>query len=380
MSTKIEVLSSPSAQTVSTSGQHATVDLQFSLHRKQGVMVPLGIPNVKNQPSDPYFHFNYSIIQQAATTLIFEVRNVTGQLYYQSTIAQAYLQPGHYRLLWDGFDLADTFDSRCFNHKPLKASLIVSGPQGSKTHSVFLTTRYQVVSWLDLLISRSQKRINITLRTNFKDGGAAAVHHQDLPTDDGRTKSFEELLLLAQDGLQYYWSRNQGHPVGKNIVLADGNAYEVFVEAINTPVYAIKTPKIVYQSNARLRRSRNWELSRILFYNTGNLRHAKKWYTKKEAQANADYKLIAAHEIGHEILLAYGGHIYSKSHKGSSTILTQRPLGNYLYPAHGEIDLMLYYASYPKQPVLIDIHQRTIASETDVKSLIWLAQIAYQLV
>jgi hypothetical protein len=380
MSTKIEVLSLPSVPRATGSSQQAAFELRFSLHRKQGLMVPLGIPNAKNQPSNPYFHFNYSITHQAATALTFEVRNVTGQLYYQTTIEQAYLQPGDYHLLWDGFDTTDTFDSRCFNHKPLQASLIASGPQGSKTLSVFLTTHYQLVPWLELLISRSQKRIDITLRTNFKDGGAAAVRQQDLPAYTVRTKSYEQLLQLAQEGLHYYWSRNPGHPVGKNIVLTNGDAYEVFVEAINTPVNAIKTPKIVYQSNARLRRSRNWELSRILFYNTGKLRHAGKWHVKKETQADADYKLIAAHEIGHEILLAYGGHLYSKSHKGSSTMITQRPLGNYLFPAQGEIDLMLYYASHPKQPVPIDIHQRTIASETDVKSLIWLAQIAYQLI
>ena len=52
-----------------------------------------------------------------------------------------------------------------------------------------------------------------------------------------------------------------------------------------------------------------------------------KWYYKAPEKADADFKLIAAHEIGHEILLAYGGHLYSKTHKGSSTLLTQQPLG-----------------------------------------------------
>jgi hypothetical protein len=361
-----------------TSGQ-ATTHFTFSLAHKHGVMVPLGVPNAKNQPSNPYFQFNYSIAHQPETALIFEVRNSNGKLYYSLNIDQAFMAPGEYLLLWDGFDSTDTFDSRCFDHNPLQASLTAIEPEGRKTLSVFIAAHYQVVPWLDVIISLPKKRIEITLRTHFTDGGAAVVSRLPTPDHSARLKSFEQLLSLAQEGLRYYWSRNDNHPVGKNIILPDGNAYEVFVDAVNTSSQAIKTPKIVYQSNARLRRSRNWEFSRLLFYNVGQLRRAGKWHEKAEAQANAGFKLIAAHEIGHEILLAYGGHIYSKTHKGSSTLLTQRPLGNYHLPATGEIDLMRYYVTQPEKPGA-HLYNRSVASEADVRSLIWLAQIAYQLV
>lgn len=379
MSAKIEVLPTLSQKPEIVPGQFAAPHFSFSLVQKQGVMVPFGVPDAKNHPSNPFFSFNYSIGQQPATTLLFEVRDANGQLHYSLNIPASYSAPGDYSLLWDGFDNDETFDSRRFDHKPLQASLTAVWPESRKTLVIFFATRYQVVPWLDVIISRPSKRIDVILRTRFKDGGSAkasrhAPHHGD------RLKTFEALLSLAQEGVRYHWSRNKSHPVGKNVVLPDGNAYEVFVEAVNSSSQAIKTPHIVYQSNARSRRSRNWELSRRLFYNVGLLRRAGKWYEKSSIQADADFKQIAAHEIGHEILLAYGGHIYSKTHKGSSTLITQRPLGNYVLPTTGEIDLMLYYVTQPVQPVPSDFHKRNIASQRDVRSLIWLAQIAYQLV
>ena len=380
MPAKIEVLSSPSSNMANVPGHHATFDIRFSLFRKQDVMVPLGVPSAKNKPSNPYFQFKYSIQHQCASAMRFELSDVRAKLFFQMEVAPAFLEPGDYLLSWDGFDASQIFDSQRFTSEPLKASLIAEGPDGRKVVSIVFSARYHIVPWLDVRISQANKWIDVTLRTDFRDGGAGAVSRQDVPDTATRSKSFPSLLQLAKEGISYYWSRNHNHPAGKNIVLADGSVYEVLVETVNTTSQAIKSPKIVYQTNARSRRSRNWELSRILFYNTGLLERAKRWYEKTESQAEADYKQVAAHEIGHEILLAYGGHIYSKSHKGSSTVITQRPLGNYLYPPAGEIDLMLYYATDPQHPFPVDFYSRNIASETDVRSLLWLAQISYQLV
>jgi len=380
MPTIIEMLPSAPSNKATVAGRPAAFDIRFSLFRKHGVMVPLGVPSAKNKPTNPYFQFKYSIQHQRATSIMFALRDVNGKLSFQMEVPQPYLEPGDYLLSWDGFDSSGVFDSQLFNSAPLKASLIAVGPDGTKVVSLFFAARYHVVPWLDVRISQATKSIDITLRTNFNDGGEGAISRQDLPETAVRPKSFETLLQLAKEGINYYWSRNNKHPAGKNIVLPDGSFYEVFVETVNTPSQAIKSPKIVYQTNARSRRSRNWELSRILFYNTGNLLRAGRWYQKTESQAEADFKQVAAHEIGHEILLAYGGHRYSKSHKGSSTVITQRPLGNYLYPPTGEIDLMLYYATDPQHPFPVDYYSRNIASETDVRSLLWLAQISYQLV
>ena len=82
-----------------------------------------------------------------------------------------------------------------------------------------------------------------------------------------------------------------------------------------------------------------------------------------------DFKMTSAHEIGHEILVAFGGHAYSKRHKGSSTLITQEVLPSEPpFPKIGEIDLMKYYKNYYDIP-------RTIASEIDVLGLLWLTKI-----
>jgi hypothetical protein len=130
-------------------------------------------------------------------------------------------------------------------------------------------------------------------------------------------------------------------------------------------------------------RSRNFELSRKLFFYEGYLYRD---YWKKRPSTDplyinkgwqyinadiADYKMVSAHEIGHQILLTYGGHIYSKTHKGTShwSMIIQDPDDNATYiPKTGEIDLMKYYIDYYDIP-------RTIISEFDLLKLIWLTKI-----
>jgi len=76
-----------------------------------------------------------------------------------------------------------------------------------------------------------------------------------------------------------------------------------------------------------------------------------------------------AHEIGHEILKAFGDVYYSYGHKGSVNTVTQKIKdGIPKYPSTGEIDLMKYYQNYYDIP-------RTIASKTDVLGLLWLTKI-----
>ena len=87
--------------------------------------------------------------------------------------------------------------------------------------------------------------------------------------------------------------------------------------------------------------------------------------------------MTAAHEIGHEILVSFGGfvaHIHSKTHKGTSTLLTQKTIEDEKdksktnHPKKGEIDLMKYYSNYYEI-------ERTVASEFDVIHLIGLTKM-----
>ena len=66
---------------------------------------------------------------------------------------------------------------------------------------------------------------------------------------------------------------------------------------------------------------------------------------------------------------------YSWSHKSTSTVLTQKPLDNNPVPAGGEIDLMHYHSDGPRN--MLDYWARTVASENDVKGLLWLARVKF---
>ncbi|WP_159288241.1 hypothetical protein [Tenacibaculum maritimum] len=158
------------------------------------------------------------------------------------------------------------------------------------------------------------------------------------------------------------------------IQAVNGELYKVFVNAINTTENAIAPLSTKFVTNGSPGRSRNWELSRILYFNIGYLDFSS-WYNlssdwryRSLTFATDLFRETSAHEIGHEVLLAYGGHIYSKKHKETSTILQSENAG-LKYPS-GEIDLMKYF-----DEVYAPDFRKVIVSEKDVLSLIWLTKL-----
>lgn len=342
----------------------APASLQFALNMDNGILVPFGIADFNGKPQAAFMTFSY-MLDKPADEISLEIKNASGQLLYQYTEKNPVWQPGPGRICWDGFNGQGIYESRNFDGQLLYARFGLNRKNSWIYQELRFGTRYKDVEWLDVRIDRIQKQINVKLRTCFQDLGS-------LGTFQRQTKTYFELIALAREGVSQYWSRS--------IQLQDKSGYEVYLETENTCSRAIPSPGIVYNSGGRLRRSRNWELSRILYYNTGKLKFRGQWITLKEHDAITDFKHIAAHEIGHEILLAYGGHLYSKGHKGSSTIVTQTVKGNFLYPPKGEIDLMVYYAEDLAHPYPPDYYTRSIASEKDVLSLLWLSKIEYFLV
>ncbi|TCM60895.1 hypothetical protein EC844_13015 [Acinetobacter calcoaceticus] len=76
--------------------------------------------------------------------------------------------------------------------------------------------------------------------------------------------------------------------------------------------------------------------------------------------------------MGHEILQSVGSIVYSKTHKGSSTLL-KHPKKGTLYLRSGEIGYMKYTKNNKFD--LPDFYGRVIAHENDVGSLIWIEGI-----
>ncbi|WP_316836139.1 hypothetical protein [Pedobacter nutrimenti] len=349
-----------------------TIIVDFNLKKEKRSVVPFGVADFQGRNENSCFTFEYSLVSPVNAVLL-EIRDARDQVLYQYSAELLPMQPGIYQIDWDGFDQNGIYDSRRFDQQYFYAKLTIIKDAAVESEVLKFATRYKEVNWIDVKINRPIRTIEAVLRTNFADLGSMGAA-------EAPAKTYQDLLILAIEGMKQYWSRNHHQPEGKNIHTPDGQEYEFYLDAENSTNRAIPSPGIVYNSQGRLRRSRNWELSRILYYNTGALKVNGEWLTLKDNYAAADFKHTAAHEIGHEILLAYGGHRYSKAHKGSSTLITQAVKGNFLYPQTGEIDLMIYYGEDEAHPYPPDYNKRSVASEKDVLGLLWLSKINYFLV
>ncbi|WP_443937638.1 hypothetical protein [Pedobacter sp. MW01-1-1] len=334
----------------------------------------------------------------------------------ENTVQEKRFWPaGTYLIGWDGFDKNGIYDSaRMKSKEGFTVNIMGQGNFLKKEYTLKKSIKFshKEVDWVDVRIDKNRKRIDTTLRVNLTDGGAEglecitrdidadpkfrvpvteypcdkiskeALEYYGMPPIKMRARSYEELENLALQGINYFWSRNSKN-IGNGVNIGS-EIYEVYVDA-KANKNGLAAPKIVYQTNCEEGRSRNFEASRILFFYEGYLyrsdwidysktheRYKNKGWKYKTANIE-DYKMVSAHEIGHEILLAYGGHIYSKAHKGTTTginMLTQDVDDDAptIYNDGKEIDLMKYYQNYYDIP-------RTIISEFDLLKVIWLTKL-----
>lgn len=417
-------------------GRDQEFEITFSLDKSDKTFVPLGVLDFKNNIENGYFKFNYSLFGESIDSLEFRILDDNGNaLYIETNIkpvtihadqkqsflndmkskakqisdpsvkknifdinyvlqsytgVSGYTEPGHYSIYWDGFTVDKVYDSRSIAGKRLKAKITATKNGVSKSLEQEFFVVPSDVDWVDVRIDRANKMINIDLKINLRNGGAEglnkdgdvskeAVDYYHKPPLNKQAVSYQDLEEYALDGVGQFWSRHSGN-IGKGIMIGK-DLYQVFVRA-NSDEHGMLAPRIIYQTNQEEGRSRNWELSRILYFADGYIYHpgwgkypgsiifnTKGWMFGSNIP---DFKMTAAHEIGHQILLSYGGQDYSKSHKKSSTIFTQKVLDDSpSIPTAGEIDLMKYYQNY------YDI-SRTIAAEFDVAKLIWLTKLKIQ--
>ena len=319
-------------------------------------------------------------------------------------------EAGIYLLDWNGFDNNNVYDSSILTSPyGLEISIMGQAEQVRKYHTDSVQMKYSQVNWVDVRIDQNNKRIDTTLRVNLKDGGAEGLSPQEqsniyepaytqtiypwdkIPQSDieeeqkepikERTRSFQDLERLVLEGISYHWGRNRNHAVAKNVEI-NSEKYEVFVNPINTQSKAMDDISLIYNTNNDWMRSGNpgtvtGFISAVgnifsreaVCYNVGYIKGPNKWEYIEEKHEDVEFKFTAAHEIGHEILKAFGDVYYSYGHKGTVNTVTQKIKdGTPEYPSTGEIDLMKYYKNYYDIP-------RTIASETDVLGLLWLTKI-----
>jgi len=183
--------------------------------------------------------------------------------------------------------------------------------------------------------------------------------------------------------MELYWSRNSAHPIGKSVFI-NKDKYEVTVKVKESSSMSMPPISIIFATNRETQRSCNWEMSRKIYYNTGYLEFRSFWDTASTSAweywdkpySDKKFQYIFSHEIGHEILLAYGGQLYSKKHKNTSTLITQYPLDGTQYPRVGEIDLMKYADENERSDVIKNFYQRSVAANEDVVSLLVISGIS----
>ena len=330
-----------------------------------------------------------------------------------------YTKPGHYILFWNGFDIEGIYDSSIFDKKTFRARLTGIKGEKKKTAEVSFRTEYAEVNWVDVRIDQNNKRIDTTLRVNLKDGGAEGLSPQEqsniyepaytqtiypwdkIPQSDiekykeepikERTRSFKDLERLALEGINYHWSRCTEHAVAKNVEI-NSEKYECYTSAVNSKENAMDDIDLLYNTNNDWMRSGNpgtvtGVISAVgnifsreaVCYNVGYIKHPKEWVYQDEKYEDVEFKLTAAHEIGHEILKAFGDVYYSYGHKGSVNVFFQtRKEGtpDIDLTKNNEIDIMPYYKSANK--LSYDSYNRYVVSSEDLLGLLWLTKIKIQ--
>lgn len=350
----------------------------------QNTFVPFGIENFRGEKENDKIKFKIKAKKGTVENLTFYIKH-DGTTLYTEKLSVTTLEKGEEtEVQWDGFSDEKVYE----NVKFLTGELTAEVSNGSDEAKVKIKVKREEGKWVDIRINKSTHEIEALLRINLTDASpeglsrgnkvsAEALASYGVPVITTQTKSQEQLTQMALEGVNKYWSRNDSN--GKDVTI-NGEKYKISITSKKTNENSLKAPEITFVTNDESKRSRNFFLSRILYYNAGYLYYSdwkdypsfsifttKGWAYETEADSDKNYIETAAHEIGHEILKDYGGMDYSFSHKETSTVISQSPLGGTTYPGVGEIDLMKY-AKTSRPP---DFHARVIASERDVLSIIW---------
>lgn len=321
---------------------------EISVKILKGEFLPLGISNFKGEIENNTIKFEVRCKKGIVERLTFLIKH-NGKEIHRKQLDNSLKSGDKIEVEWDGFSDTKIYDSTFFTDGEL--TIEVTGAD-NEAKDIF-KSKYNKGKWVDVKIDDNIKIIDVILRVNLSNGRI----------DSDVTKSLSDLISMGLLGLEKYWGRNKTRTIGNSLNI-NGNEYEVFIKPLNTEENSMPSLRI-YASTKKYGRSRNWILSRKLFYNSG--------YYPSIQEDDEDYSHTAAHEIGHEILQCFGGKLdYSYVHKDSSTLLTQKVVDESVFPISGEIDLMKYYSDDSYYTRLSNnFFERNVAAETDVKGLLW---------
>ncbi|WP_084426523.1 DUF4280 domain-containing protein [Aequorivita capsosiphonis] len=374
--------------------QNREIDVEITTLKV--TFVPLGIPDFNGNVENEYLKFNISITENPAEKMTVEVFK-NGQTHYKEEITSGnMLGVGNHEWKWDGFDNYENYNSKALKEDDFEVEAKVWLDGQEKSHKTKLEKTKPIgKDWVDVDIQRNLKSMIVTLRINLRDGGErgldgasnipkSVISYYGHPPIASRTLSFADLRKDALKGIETYWSRNDKSRAKKTMI--KGENWSISVKAEQSKG-GMDAPKLIFFTNkilTRFNRSHNFPGSRILYYKTGYLFDKdwketdtrsdeyknKGWFYLSGLFANSSFKATSAHEIGHQILLAYGGALYSAKHKGTSTIW-QNPMKGSRYKEFGEIDIM----EYADEDRPSNYFSRIVVAEKDLLSTIWLTKL-----
>lgn len=349
------------------------------------IFTPFGVDNSKSKKSNKKIEFTIKINKGLFETVgIYILVNGIEKKILEK---RGSLSEGSFHKFdLDGF-IDDKYDSTNFvNSNGIK--FIIKGKAFNIIQDVVEKTikfQYSNVPWIDTKIDRKSKVITHKVRIGFKDGGAKGLERPNFvpgyikenlqqPVITTRTKSYEDLKKMALKGVNKYWGRNNSRKNAKSITL-DNNTYEVYINATESISNATSPLELLFYTNGDSPRSSNWKLRRVCVYDVGYILYDSGWGYSYPNNADKYFEETFSHELGHEILKFAGDTHYSLTHKGSTTEF-QTTIPGVDYPMTGEIDLMKYGEN--SRYDVPDFYGRVVASEKDVKSLIWVGGITVE--
>jgi hypothetical protein len=381
------------------------IDIDLVKHSDGYILTPLKVRDAAELISggtnnQPFAAFEIEIEKNPVDFLEVEITTSAGRVWYQE-LKDTLLDVGVHHWNWGGYNDARLLDTKVLKDPSLKLELRGTRCGVQKTKVIKFSNKAAECDFVDIQVDGNAKTVTVELRVNLKQGSADGVGeappteifstppNNAIPANDPsrqvhiRRRSPSDLLALALTGLHKYWSRDASNGLS---VTTDEGAVKVTTNAVNATDKAMDDVDLSYNTNRDWGRSSNpgtvtgflslfgnFVPERVI-YNVGWIKYSSGWQYRPDTDEDPEFSLTAAHEIGHEILNQYGGDGYSYGHRGSSNPVTQSPNANATaYPAAGEIDLMKYYNGY--QPA--DVYARTVACETDVYSLIWLARVKF---
>ena len=219
-----------------------------------------------------------------------------------------------------------------------------------------LSGRKKPVKYSSAMIDRETRNIHICVLMGYQIPSFAS-RISGLASSVTRAQ-FDERARLANEGMAKYWSRS---------VELDDAEWTVHVSVRQSPdgmPITFANPGIRLLGNLSSRSRNPYPVF------TGNL-----YYDDGcGSDSDAIFCMTAAHEIGHGFLTSAFGVVWSWGHGGTSSVIGTLHAKAPHYPMSGEIGLMSYYNANICAPVYRgDVIQRSIASEDDVKTLIFIS-------